>query len=460
MQRFEKFNQLLFLMTATIKIKKGLDIKINGQAEQKTTQVPHIRTFEIIPDYYHGIIPKMDVKAGEKIQAGTSIFHSKVDPDMNFVSPVSGTIREIVRGERRKVMKIVIETDETIDYKTFDIPQQKDIKTIKALLLESGLWTLIKQRPYDVIANPQKSPKAIFISTFDTAPLAPNYEYILNSQIKDFQEGIDTLLQFSEQIHLGLKSEDSIFNTIKNVEKTIFVGKHPAGNVGIHINHTDPINKEETVWTINPQDIAIIGRFMRTGKVDFKKTIALTGPEVSQPQYIETIAGNSIEIITKNRLQTTKYPLRYISGNVLVGDKISENGFLSPYANQLSIIDEGSQTHELLGWAMPRLDKFSTSRLFLTKLFKNKTFKYDARLLGGRRAIIMSNEYDKVFPMDILPEQLIKAMIAQDIDKMEQLGIYEVVPEDFALCEFVDTSKLPLQAIVRESLDYLRKEIE
>lgn len=448
------------MATTTIKIKKGLTINITGEAKKTTTKVPHTKTFEIIPDHYHGIIPKMDVKGGEKIQAGTPIFHSKIDPTMNIVSPISGTVREVVRGERRKVMKIILDADEVIDYKAFDTKTQGDADKTKELLLTSGMWTYIKQRPYDVIANPHKKPKAIFISTFDTAPLAPDYEYVLKEQMDDFQKGIDTLLLFCKRIHLGLSSENSIFSTVQQVEKTIFVGKHPTGNVGVQINHISPINKEETVWCLNPQDVALIGRFMKNGKVDMTKTIALTGTEVALPQYFETIAGSMIAPIIQERLHTTDYPLRYISGNVLVGDQIPQNGSLSPYANQLSVIDEGSQTHELIGWAMPRLNKFSTSGLFLTKLLKNKTFKYDARILGGRRAIIMSNEYDKVFPMDILPEQLIKAMIAQDIDKMEQLGVYEVAPEDFALCEFVDTSKLPLQAIVRESLDYLKNEIE
>jgi Na+-transporting NADH:ubiquinone oxidoreductase subunit A len=332
---------------------------------------------------------------------------------------------------------------------------------IRSLLLESGLWTFIKQRPYDIIADPAKMPKSIFISTFDSSPLAPDYEFIIRDQLADFQTGIDVLAKLTEgKVHLGLKSGNSIFSSLKGVETTVFSGPHPAGNVGVQINHVNPINKGETVWTINPQDVLFIGRLFSKGIVDLTRIVALTGPEVENPQYFETIAGNSIAGIIAGNLKKVNYPLRYISGNVLVGRKISENGYLGPYCSQVSVIDEGTETHELLGWAMPRFNKFSASRLFFSKLLRNKEFKYDARLMGGRRAIIMSGEYDKVFPMDIMPEFLIKAMIAKNIDKMENLGAYEVAPEDFALCEFVDTSKLPLQAIVRYSLDMLKKEVE
>ncbi|MBP1665089.1 MAG: NADH:ubiquinone reductase ((+)-transporting) subunit [Bacteroidetes bacterium] len=405
-------------MANTIKITKGLDIKISGKAAEKISKVPHSVIFEVNPDYYHEITPKLVVKEGDSVLAGTPLFFEKNSPGMNFVSPVSGKVKEIIRGERRKVLHITIETDKTIEYKKFQMKSLSEytIEDIRSLLLESGLWTFIKQRPYDIIADPAKTPKSIFISTFDTSPLAPDYEFIIREQLGDFQTGIDILAKLTEgKVHLGLKSENSIFSSLKGVETTVFSGPHPAGNVGVQINHVNPVNKGETVWTINPQDVLFIGRLFSKGIVD---------------------------------------------GNVLVGRKISENGHLGPYCSQITVIDEGTETHELLGWAMPRFNKFSASRLFFSKLLRNKEFKYDARLMGGRRAIIMSGEYDKVFPMDILPEFLIKAMIAKNIDKMENLGAYEVAPEDFALCEFVDTSKLPLQAIVRYSLDMLKKEVE
>lgn len=448
-------------MAKTIKISKGLDIKIDGRAGEKTDKIKHANVIEIKPDHYHGIVPKMLVKGGETLQAGSPLFFDKNNEAMKFVTPVSGKVREVVRGERRKVMSILIESDATIDYLKFDTKEAKSAEEIKALLLVSGLWTVIKQRPYDVIAHPEKTPKAIFISTFDTAPLAPDYEYVMKDCMDEFQQGIDLLAKLTDgKVHLGLSDSNSIFASVKGVESTIFKGVHPAGNVGVHINHVDPVNKGETVWTIDVQDVAIIGRFFKNGVVDMSKTVALTGPEVETPQYFETIAGNSISDIIKSRLKNVDYPLRYISGNVLTGSKISENGFMSPYDSQISVIDEGSQTHELFGWAMPRFNKFSASNMFFTKLMPNRKFKWDARMLGGPRSIIMSGEYESVFPMDILPEHLIKTMMARNIDRMEQLGAYEVAPEDFALCEFVDTSKLPLQAIVRAALDDLRKEVE
>ena len=450
-------------MANTIKISKGLDIKIDGKAIEKISKIQPSRVIEIIPDHFHGITPKVTVKEGEAIKAGTPLFYNKNYESMKFVSPVSGSIREIKRGERRKVMSILIDVNSQLEFLQFGVKKTSSLTAdeIKSTLLNSGLWVYIKQRPYDTIANPDRTPKAIFISGFDSAPLAPDYEYVMKDKMNDFQAGLDVLSKLTTgKIHIGLKSANSIFATAKGVETTIFTGIHPAGNAGVQINKVNPINKGEVVWTINPQDVVIMGRLFSKGVVDMTKTIALTGPEVENPQYFETIAGNSITDFIKGNLKKTSYPLRYVSGNLLTGIQISENGFLTPYASQISVIDDGGETHELFGWAMPRLNKFSASNMFFTKLLPRKKFKYDARLLGGPRAIIMSGEWDKVFPMDILPEQLIKAMIAKNIDRMENLGAYEVAPEDFALCEFVDTSKLPLQAIVREALDFLKNEVE
>ena len=450
-------------MANTIKFSKGLDIKIDGKAVEKTVKIQPSGVIEIKPDHFHGITPKITVKEGEAIKAGTPLFYNKNYESMKFVSPVSGSIREIKRGERRKVMSILIDVNSQPEFLQFGVKKTSSLTAdeIKSTLLNSGLWVYIKQRPYDIIANPDRTPKAIFISGFDSAPLAPDYEYVMKDKMNDFQAGLDVLSKLTTgKIHIGLKSANSIFATAKGVETTIFTGVHPAGNAGVQINKVNPINKGEVVWTINPQDVVIMGRLFSKGVVDMTKTIALTGPEVENPQYFETIAGNSITDIVKGNLKKTSYPLRYVSGNLLTGIQISENGFLTPYASQISVIDDGGETHELFGWAMPRLNKFSASNMFFTKLLPRKKFKYDARLLGGPRAIIMSGEWDKVFPMDILPEQLIKAMIAKNIDRMENLGAYEVAPEDFALCEFVDTSKLPLQAIVREALDFLKNEVE
>ncbi len=450
-------------MANTIKINKGLDIKIDGKAIEKISKIQPSGVIEINPDHFHGIIPKMIVKEGDVIKAGSPLFYSKNCESMKFVSPVSGTVREVRRGERRKVLSIVIEPTTQTDFLKFETEKNSKLSAeeIRASLLQSGLWSFIKQRPFDVIANPEITPKAIFISGFDSAPLAPDYEFVMKDKMVEFQAGVDTLSKLtSGKVHIGIKSSDSVFAGVKGVETTIFTGKHPAGNAGVQINKVNPLNKGEVVWTIDPQNVVIIGRLFTRGVVDMTKIIALTGPEVENPQYFETIAGNNVSSMLKGNLKKTDYKLRIVSGNLLTGIQIGDNDYLTPYASQISVIEDGGDTHELFGWAMPRLDKFSASNMFFTKLLPRKKFKYDARLLGGPRSIIMSGEWDKVFPMDIFPEQLIKAMLAKNIDRMENLGAYEVAPEDFALCEFVDTSKLPLQAIVREALDFLQKEVE
>ncbi len=460
-------------MANLIKTKRGLDIEISGKAQETIGSAMPSEIIAMIPDHYHGITPKVMVKPGERVKAGTAVFHDKTFENMNFVSPVSGEVIAVNRGERRKVLSITIARDEVTEYEKFNFndPEQLSREEIQSLLLQAGLWAYIKQRPYDIIANPEKQPKAIFISSFDSAPLAPNNEFVMRGQLDDFQTGVNILGKLTEgKVHLGIKagSKATDFRMVHGVEITEYDGPHPIGNVGVQINHVDPINKGETVWTIGVQDVLFIGRFFNKKKVDLSRLIALTGPEAYEAQYYRSLPGSSIEPIVKGNVHN-EIPLRYISGNVLSGLQIEANGYIDPYATQITVLDEGSETHEMIGWAMPRFDKFSNTNLYFSKILKNSlvqkifgkvTYKWDARLLGGRRGIIMSNEYDRVLPMDILPEYLIKAMLAQNIDKMENLGAYEVAPEDFALCEFVDTSKLPLQQIVRNGLDYLKSEVE
>jgi Na+-transporting NADH:ubiquinone oxidoreductase subunit A len=460
-------------MLNQIKVKRGLDIAISGSAalETGTAALPDI--ISIIPDHYHGIVPKITLRTGDRVQAGTAVFQNKRHEAMNFVSPVSGEIVAVNRGERRKLLSIDIKRDNETEYKKFDFAKLESLSAgeVKSLLLESGLWVYIKQRPYDVIANPDSKPKAVFISAFDSAPLAPSAEFMLKSQYADFQTGINALAKIADcKIHLGLRagSKNQEFCAVKNVEITEYSGAHPAGNVGVHINRLAPVNKGETVWTLGVRDVLFIGRFFNTGKVNLQMLVALAGTEVIEPKYYKTLPGASIENIVKGNVYM-EIPLRYIDGNVLSGRQIAGNGIVSPYTTLITVISEGSETHEFAGWAMPRFDRFSSTALFFTKILQNRfveaflgkpSFKWDARILGGQRGIIMSGEYDKVFPFDILPEYLIKAMIAKNIEKMENLGAYEIAPEDFALCEFVDTSKLPLQNIVREALDYLKQEVE
>lgn len=453
-------------MAQLIKTKRGLDIQIGGKAENTISGLKISEVVAVIPDHYHGITPKVVVKEGDVVNAGTPLFYNKAIESMKFVSPVSGKVLAVNRGERRKVLSITIQRDEKTAYQEFSPKAVSQLSgdEIKSLLLKSGLWVYVKQRPYDVIANPAQAPKAVFVSAFDSAPLAPDYEFVVTPEMKEFQAGIDALAKMAGvKVNLGVKAGNTIFSSVQNAEITIFDGPHPAGNVGVQINKINPVNKGEVVWTVNAEDVLFIGRLFTKGQVDLVRTMAVTGPEVVKPQYVQSLAGSAVAPLIKGNV-TMGVEHRIISGNVLTGLQIAANGYIDPYATQISVIKEGKDNHEMFGWALPRFNKFSASRLYasslLQKLFGKKEFEYDARLLGGERAIIMSGEYDKVLPMDVLPEFLFKAMITGNIDKMEALGAYEIAPEDVALCEFVCTSKLPLQKIVRNALDNMRKELE
>ena len=456
----------------TIKLKRGLDIPFEGAAAQTLGSVRRPEVFHIVPDHFAGITPKLDVKVGDQVKAGSPLFHDKAFEEMQFTSPVSGKVVEIVRGERRKVMSIDIQADATIAYEKFDqIASGRELASadVKALLLKSGLWALLRQRPYDCIALPNKTPRAIFISTFDTAPVAPDYEFVLKGQLPTLQAAVSALSQLAP-VFVGLKagSKAPEFRELKDCTLYEVAGPHPAGNVGVQLNNLAPLAKGETVFTVNIQDLALIGRLFQKGIVDMQKKVALTGPLAYGRQYYNVLPGMPVSAIFKSNVHD-ECPCRYIAGNVLSGKQITLDDMISIYDNQLTVLDEGSENHEFMGWLLPRFKAFNAGctdpakmldNCFTRWLFGPKKYQWDARLKGGRRAIIVSNEYDRVFPMDIYPEYLIKAMIAGNIDRMEALGAYEVAPEDFALCEYVCTSKMPLQAIVREALDNLKKEIE
>lgn len=445
----------------TVKLKKGLDIPLQGEAARETMGVSRPDVFAVVPDHFAGITPRLSVHEGDRVKAGTPLFHDKVHEQMQFVSPVSGVVEAINRGERRKVMSITIKADLEDTFEVFDTKSISDDKQVKQLLLQSGLWMFVKQRPYDVIANPDLQPKAIFISGFDSAPLAPDYNYVLQGQTSALQAAVDAFAKIAK-VHIGLsvRQPNNTLSNLKNVEFTAFDGPHPAGNVGVQINHVDPVNKGEVVWTINVQDLALIGHFLLSGKVELTKLVALTGPMVIGPKYYRYRYGAPLSQIVRGTVHK-EVALRIVSGNVLSGHQIDMDEPLEPTANQISVIAEGSETHEFMGWIMPRFNIFSTNHTVASAfLCGKKDFDFDARMLGGRRAIIVSGEYDKVLPMDIYPEYLLKAMIAGNLDRMEQLGAYEIAPEDMALCEYVCTSKLPVQSIVRQALDNMRKELE
>ena len=448
-------------MANLIKLRKGLDINLKGKAAAEVMSVKEPGFYALIPDDFTGVTPKVVVKEQEYVMAGGPLFIDKNHPELKFVSPVSGVVTSVERGARRKVMSITVEAAAEQDYEEFG---KKDVskmsgEQVKEALLNGGMFAFIKQRPYDVVADPTVAPRAIFVSAFDSNPLAPEFEMALKGEEANFQTGLDALAKMAKTyLSISVKQNAAALTQAKNVEINVFDGPHPAGNVGVQINHIAPVNKGETVWTIDPQAVIFIGRLFNTGHVDMTRTVAVTGSEVKKPAYCKLKVGALLTNVFAGNVNTS-CELRYISGNVLTGKQIAANGFLGAFHSQVTVIPEGNDVHEMLGWIMPRFNEFSTSRSYFSWLMGKKEYRLDARIKGGERHMIMSNEYDRVLPMDIMPEYLIKAIIAGDIDQMEALGIYEVAPEDFAICEFVCSSKMELQRIVREGLDMLRREM-
>ena len=461
----QQINETIILykrMANVIKLRKGLDINLKGKAVQELKPVKEPGFYALVPDDFTGITPKVVVKEQEYVMAGGPLFIDKNHPELKFVSPVSGVVTSVERGARRKVLNIVVEAAAEQDYEEFGKKNVNalDGESVKAALLEAGMFAFIRQRPYDVIADPTMSPKAIFVSAFDSNPLAPDFEFVLKGEEANFQTGLDALAKMAKTyLSISVKQKAAALTQAKNVTVTAFDGPNPAGNVGVQINHISPVVKGETVWTIGAEAVIFIGRLFNTGRVDMTRKVAVTGSEVLRPAYCNLKVGALLTNVFSGNVTTDK-TLRYISGNVLTGKKVSPNGFLGAFDSQLTVIPEGDNIHEMLGWIMPRFNQFSVNPSYFSWLMgKNKEYVFDARIKGGERHMIMSNEYDKVFPMDIYPEYLVKAIIAGDIDRMEALGIYEVAPEDFALCEFVCSSKVEVQRIVRAGLDMLRAEM-
>ena len=448
-------------MHRVVKISKGLNINLKGAPVAEFTSVAPAKLYALMPADFTRVTPKVVVKPGDAVKAGDALFVDKNAPELRFVSPVSGTVVAVNRGERRRVLSIVVESDgkmESVEYKAKDIFSLSAAE-VKSHLLQSGMFAFLRQRPYDVIASPADMPRAIFVSAFDSKPLAVDFEVALKGNEVDFQAGLDALSRIAP-VNLGIRATQTAaaLNVAKNVTITAFSGPHPAGNVGVQINHVAPVNKGEIVWTIGAEEVIFVGRLFNKGVVDFTRTVAVVGSEVKNPSYSKVVLGAQLTTLLDGRLDNTN-ELRIIDGNVLTGKKTTADGFLGAFSNEVTVIPEILGGDEMFGWIAPRFSMFSTSRSYFSWLFPKRNYVIDARIKGGERHMIMSNEYDKVFPMDIYPEYLIKAIITGNIDKMEELGIYEVAPEDFALCEFVDSSKLELQRIVREGLDKLRAEM-
>ncbi|MCI6643227.1 MAG: Na(+)-translocating NADH-quinone reductase subunit A [Alloprevotella sp.] len=448
-------------MNSLYKIKKGLDLRLEGEAQQTLKRLPLSDVYAIVPDNFEGLSPRLLVKEGDSVKAGSPLFVDKATGQINVVAPVSGTVKAVVRGERRKLLRIEIATNGTIEFVDHArLAENATVEEVKEALLKSGLFAFIKQRPYDVVAAATDTPKAIFVSAFSKMPLAASFSYVAEGQEEDFKAGI-ALLSKIAQVHVGICPDQINTDLLPTHEAkvSVFDGPNPSGNVGVHINRISPINKGEIVWTLGAEAVVFIGRFAKTGQVNLTRRIAVAGSQVVNPCYVETFIGAPLQAVLQNNVKNSDKHQRIINGNPLVGVKAEKDDFLGAFNTEVCVIPEGDDVNELFGWIMPRTHEFSTSRSYFSWLFgKNKTYDLDCRIKGGERHIIMSGEYDRVFPMDIFAGYLIKAIITGDIDRQEALGIYEVAPEDFAVAEFVDSSKLDLQRIVREGLDVLRKE--
>lgn len=448
-------------MSKKIVLRGGLDLPVTGLAEKRIAKTVNPATVAVCPDNFPGFTPRLLVREGDAVKCGSPVLADKKRPEVIVVSPVSGTVKEIVRGEKRKLLAVVVEQDgkrEALDFGAKN-PAELDAPAIKKAILESGLWPFIIQRPYGIIANPADEPKAIFVSAFDTAPLAADAAFTLGDRLPDIQKGIDALARIAK-VHVGLPAKDAEpFDKLENAEKHVFEGKHPAGNVGVQISHISPVTKGSIVWTVSLLGLAAIGRLFATGKVDLRRKVAVAGSAAIEPAYADTYPGAPMS--TLGGFFGNTDDLRVVSGNILSGKTVGKEGWLGFYDNTVTVLIEGYEK-ELLGWARPiRWKLFSTDHSYFSWLMPWRKYDMDTNLHGGPRAFVMSDGYyKKVLPMDIFPVYLIKACLAGDIDKMEKFGIYEVIPEDLALCEYIDPSKNYIQEIIANGIRLMLKEME
>lgn len=455
----EKSNK--FKMSKDIRLRKGLNIKLAGEAEQVYSNVESSTTYEIKPTDFYSLTPKLTVKVGDKVKAGTPVFYDKYNEKIKFCSPVSGEITDIVRGAKRKILKVVITADKNITYLDLSSSSLEDMTREEIIdkMCANGVWPFIRQKPYDIIANPSDMPKSIFISAFNSAPISIDNDFVLYGKEELFQQGLNVITKLTKgTTHLnidGYSNPSKVFTAAKGVQINKISGPHPAGNVGIQIHHIDPINKDDIIWYLSPQDVLTIATLFIEGKFDASRIIAVAGSQIKKPKYYRSIAGSSVSNFLKDNLKEGSS--RIISGDVLSGTKIDKHESIGFYDYQISVIPEGNKS-EFLGWISPGLNKFSNSRSYFSWLNPTKKYSLNSNMNGEERAYVFSGEYEKVLPMDIFPTHLIKSIMVGDIEMMENLGIYEVSPEDFALCEFVCTSKVEVQKIIREGLDLIKKE--
>ena len=454
-------NLIYFLMSKQIRLKKGLNIHLLGDADKVYASTKPSKKYVVKPTDFHSLNPKLCVKVGDRVKAGTPLFFDKYNEKINFCSPVSGELTDIVRGDKRKILEVVIQADSEISYEEFTTATSNNLSREQIIeeMLKAGVWPFIRQKPYDIIANPADMPKAIFISAFSSAPLAIDNDFALYGMDEIFQKGLDYIVQLTNGTTYlnidGNTNPSKVFTTVKGVEINKFSGPHPVGNVGIQIHHIDSINKGEVVWYLQPQDVIAIARLFTEGKYDVSRIVALCGSQIKKPRYYRTMTGAQISNLLIDNIKEGKS--RVISGDILTGTQINSDSCLGFYDSQLTVVPEGDET-EFLGWILPGVHKFSASKTFFSWLWPSKKYNLDTNMHGEERAYVMTGEYEKVLPMDIYPTHLIKAIMIEDVELMENLGIYEVSPEDLALCEFVCTSKIEVQSIIRQGLDLVRKE--
>lgn len=451
-------------MSHSIKIRKGVNIPLNGKAKKEVKELTDSAYYAIKPSDFPGLTPKLLVKQGAKVKAGTPLFYSKENDKIVFCSPVSGEVSEIVRGEKRRILRVIIKSDKQNEAENFGTISLDSAKREEVLskILSSGLWPLFVQRPFDIIANPHDKPKAIFVTGFDSSPLAPETSVLIDGKSAEIEAGLKALVKLADgvKVHLNMYEGDNSYSgNVAGVTTNKFSGPHPAGNVGVQIHHIDPINAEEVVWTMKIQDVIQIGGTLMTGRYNANKTIAFVGSEVKDPCYYTIKQGAQLSSLIDGNISDKN--VRVISGNILTGTRTKKDGFLGFYHQQVTIEEEGDQAQFFLteGWLAPGFKKFSLSRTFPSWLMKNKKYSLNTNLNGEERAFVFSGQYESVFPFDIYPVHLLKSVLANDIERMEQLGIYEVAPEDFALCEYVCTSKINSQDIIREGLNHLKNEL-
>ncbi|MCB9186603.1 MAG: Na(+)-translocating NADH-quinone reductase subunit A [Flavobacteriales bacterium] len=450
-------------MSKDIKIKQGLNIPLKGEADKVIGSAQRADTFLIKPTDFKNFIPKLLVKEGAEVLAGTPLFYNKQYDQVKVGAPVSGEVVEVIRGAKRKILGIKILADKETRYAEFAAsdPSTMTREQVKQRLLDQCLWPFIKRRPYATVARPADEPLAIYVSGFDSAPLAADVDFVLNGKDKEFQAGLDALKQLTDgKVHLNLHRNLSTSNVLKNakgVQVNWFSGPHPSGNVGVQIHHIQPLNKGEVVFTVAAQDVALIGSAFLTGKYDATRIVAVAGPVVSHPKYYRTIQGAALKSFVGDVNGTNN---RYVSGNVLTGSNVGADGNLGFFDKEVTVLEEGNHAKFFIteGWAGPGLGKHSMSRSYFSWLMPGKKYELDTNTNGEKRALVVTGEYESVFPMDIYPQHLLKAIMIGDIELMENLGIYEVDDEDFALCEYVCTSKTPAQKIVREGLELIEKE--